>query len=1022
MLNIKGRIFSDKRSTHGLSAYITLALITFIGISLSITAYFIVRSWDDVRVQVELEHNVDDRTKIIEEGIAQILHFQNSIRGLFSASYNVEREEFRSFVNYGVERPLGINLLGWIPRVSDIQRGEYETEARSDGLSNFQFTELNANGDFVKAGRREEYYPIFFVEPTRGNETALGYDYSSTPSRMKNLIQARDTGMPTASSRFAHGQGASEHFEFEVIVPIYLHGVAHETIVQRRESLIGYSLAIFDIGEMIESIMKNVTTPIGMDIYFFDDTAEPGKRFLHYHPSRKSEQTRRQLTEKELAAEQHWQRSLDVAGRNWKIVFRPLAATVDARQGSQARMVLILGLTITLMLMAYLLINIRRNRETLRLLSKISESNEVLEIQIADRKQAEARLSGILDIANDAVISIDESHRVILFNKGAEQIFGYGAEEVLGEPIEMLMPSHARENHRGDVKNFAEGAEVARQMGDRREVAGRRKDGTEFPGEASISKLDLDGSQIFTVILRDVTERRQAEEAVAKQSQLLETTFETMNQGITVYDADNRLVAFNQRFVELFDFPPGLVRTGMPFEEFARFNAERGEYGPGDVEELVRERVGASDRGEINRRERTRPDGTVISARRDPMPDGGHVTTYSDISKRKKAEKALRESEAKFRAVVDNSPTKIHIKDAEGRYTLVNPLAEKLFGFTDEEVRGKTSYDIFPKEVADAFTAHDRQVAESREMAEQVEHFMLEDGEHTYLTVKFPILDAQGEVTGIAAIGTDITEQQTAKAEILKAKEQAELANRTKSEFLANMSHELRTPLNAILGFSELMGNATLGPLGNPKYQEYAKDINDSGRHLLALIQDILDLSKIEAGKLELDEEDIDVARTIRSCMVLVKERARNGGVKLKTDIPDGLPVLHADQRKLKQILVNLLSNAVKFTPAGGTVTIKAWCKADAGYVFQVIDTGIGMALADIPKALSPFGQVDSQFDRKYEGTGLGLPLTKSLAEMHGGSLDLQSEEGIGTTVTVRFPSERIVYVSGIEATGTPGA
>ncbi|MCH8196871.1 MAG: hypothetical protein IH904_02205 [Proteobacteria bacterium] len=258
--------------------------------------------------------------------------------------------------------------------------------------------------------------------------------------------------------------------------------------------------------------------------------------------------------------------------------------------------------------------------------------------------------------------------------------------------------------------------------------------------------------------------------------------------------------------------------------------------------------------------------------------------------------------------------------------------------------------------------------------------------------------------------------------DLLIARDEARAANRTKSEFLANMSHELRTPLNAILGFSELMGNATLGPLGNPKYQEYAKDINDSGQHLLGLIQDILDLSKIEAGKLELDEEDIDVTRAIRSCMVLVKERAKNGGVKLLTDIPDGLPALHADQRKLKQILVNLLSNAVKFTPAGGEVTLKAWWREDSGYVLQVIDTGIGIALADIPTVLSPFGQVDSRLARKYEGAGLGLPLTKSFVEMHGGSLDLQSEEGAGTTVTVRFPKERIVHLPEAAETGLPAA
>jgi two-component system cell cycle sensor histidine kinase PleC len=256
------------------------------------------------------------------------------------------------------------------------------------------------------------------------------------------------------------------------------------------------------------------------------------------------------------------------------------------------------------------------------------------------------------------------------------------------------------------------------------------------------------------------------------------------------------------------------------------------------------------------------------------------------------------------------------------------------------------------------------------------------------------------------AQGTDLAHR---VEELSIAHQQLECAKLAQSQFLANMSHELRTPLNAILGFSEIIKNETFGPVGNVKYREYSNDIHESGQHLLGLINDILDLSKIESGTKELHEDKIEIPEIIRSALKLVGHRAEQGGIKLELEPADQLPALRADERKLKQILVNLLSNAVKFTAAGGEVTLRTWCRMDSGYVFQIVDTGIGIAPEDIPKALSRFGQVDGDLNRKYEGTGLGLPLTKALVEQHGGTLDLQSEVSVGTTVTVRFPAERIV-------------
>jgi signal transduction histidine kinase len=240
------------------------------------------------------------------------------------------------------------------------------------------------------------------------------------------------------------------------------------------------------------------------------------------------------------------------------------------------------------------------------------------------------------------------------------------------------------------------------------------------------------------------------------------------------------------------------------------------------------------------------------------------------------------------------------------------------------------------------------------------------------------------------------------------AKEAAEQANRAKSDFLATMSHELRTPLNAIIGFSEMIVAQGLGPAGNEQYFGYIKDINASGVHLLAIINDILDLSKAEAGKLEMREDVADLRQLVGTALTMVQARADSGGVTLASEIPAGLPYLSCDERKLKQALLNLLSNGVKFTPSGGRVAVSAE-QRDGELIIAVRDSGIGIAAADIPKAFEPFGQVDNRLSRKYGGTGLGLPLAAAMISQHGGTLSLTSEVGRGTTVTIVIPAQRLL-------------
>ena len=246
-----------------------------------------------------------------------------------------------------------------------------------------------------------------------------------------------------------------------------------------------------------------------------------------------------------------------------------------------------------------------------------------------------------------------------------------------------------------------------------------------------------------------------------------------------------------------------------------------------------------------------------------------------------------------------------------------------------------------------------------------------------------------------------------AKEEAEAARGLAEAASQAKSEFLATMSHELRTPLNAVIGFSQIMMTETLGPIGSPQYRDYAKDIHDSGVHLLEIINDILDLSKAEAGKLELDEDWVDVRDAVSSACRLIGPRAERAQLSVVERIPPNLPALWADERKLKQILLNLVSNSVKFTPAGGRIEVSATIEPPGSLSILVQDTGIGIPSTDLDRVLEPFVQVENSLTRSYQGSGLGLPLAAKMTELHGGKLSIASQLGRGTLVRLAFPAER---------------
>lgn len=378
---------------------------------------------------------------------------------------------------------------------------------------------------------------------------------------------------------------------------------------------------------------------------------------------------------------------------------------------------------------------------------------------------------------------------------------------------------------------------------------------------------------------------------------------------------------------------------------------------------------------------------------------------------RLKWEAALVRSEQRFRDFAKSASDWYWETNAELKFTYVSERYRQITGFDGSTILGRTRHQVTMEETNnEKWTQHLADLHQHRPFKEF--SYKLRTAEGDVITIAIngvPIFDSGGEFMGYRGIGTDITQRVEAEQAVLQARDKAEEANRAKSAFLANMSHELRTPLNAIIGFSEVIRDKS-AEADIAKYREYASDIHDSAQHLTSLINDILDLSKVESGAADdLDEEEVDICDIAAAAERLVQPHAAKGGVLLEFDISDGSPPLSADARKLKQIMVNLLTNAVKFSPRGSKVVTRACPTSDGGYMIQVSDEGIGIAAEDVPKAMSLFGQIDGGLDRKYEGTGLGLPLIKALTEQHNGRFTLESEPHVGTTVTILLPPERVL-------------
>ena len=620
---------------------------------------------------------------------------------------------------------------------------------------------------------------------------------------------------------------------------------------------------------------------------------------------------------------------------------------------------------------------------------------DITELKRAEEalRESEERLNAVVDHMPATVFLRDTEGRYILINRQYEEICRVGRDEARGKTVYDILPRElAEESAAHDREVIEQGRAIER------ELTLPLADGPHNFAAVKFPVLDPSG-KIAAVggVELDITERKRAEETLRRQARTLEQLYDA----VIVVDLDDRIVDWNPAAERIFGYTKdemlGKTTAGLyeSIEEARRLTAE------------MKQRMERDGRW-VGECDNYRKDGTLVRIEAVVFPlhneRGERVSTIGvsrDITDRKRAEAALRESEERLNAVVDNMPATVFLRDLEGRYILINRQYEAHVGISRDEVRGKTVHDILPKHIAEETVDHDREVLAQDRAVERELVFPLDDGPHILAAAKFPLHDSAGRIVSIGGVELDITRLKRAEQELIEAKEQAEVANEAKSQFLANMSHELRTPLNAIIGYTELMVDRIYGELPEPA-AEVVERVETNARHLLGMINDVLDLSKIEAGHFALALDDYSMKEVVDTVMTAVASLGAEKGLSLNSEVPDDLPIGKGDEQRIAQVLLNLVGNAIKFTDDG---EVSVGVRQDNGeFLVQVTDTGVGIPPAVRDKIFEEFGQADDSSTREQGGTGLGLAIARRMVELHGGRLWVDSEPGEGSTFSFSLP------------------
>jgi PAS domain S-box-containing protein len=970
-----------------------------IALLLSSLIFLALRRFEDQSALDAFRSAAQERFHALENNVDQTLDNIIALGALYDSSHQVERDEFARFSSRLMDHDWTIQALEWIPRVPDHLRSTFELAARREGLSSFQITD-HPQRSIVRAGERSEYFPVLFVEPLPGNERSLGFDLASDPVRREALDRSADSAQLAATGRVVLVQRSGVATGFLVFRPYYRGGVDPLRKQARRDALAGFVLGVFRMKDVVESKTLNVSAVSGLGLAVFDRDAPRGQRLLY--PTGAAFDSIADLPKGPLENV-----TISVAGRTWEVAAYPLSrAFAPARSRSWS--ILVAELMSIALLATYLHLTLNRKQAIEQTVAERTEALhsavENLERAKSAAEKSETRFRRLLEVSPDAIL-VGRNFVIALANPAALKLFGVNnAEDLVGRRFPELVPPEGRA-----------AAEAASLRLDSSEVQIPPLETQILRGEtvvdveiAAASYLDDQGPNVYSII-RDITERKRAGDALQVS--------ETRLRGITD-SAQDAIIMMDPRGLISFWNPAAEMMLGYRNEEALGMNLHQ---------LLAPDRYHAAHHAafpEFLRTGRGNAIGVTVelTARR---KDGCEIAIdlslsamclnnewhaigiIRDISERKQAEQALRESEENFRQLTENIREVFFVMDPAANHVLyMSPAYEQIWGASRETVYQDP--DAWQKAIHPDDLERTRAAAAIRPEGEPAEfeyRIRTPDGLEKWIRSRtFPVRNRAGELIRIVGIAEEITEWKRYEAELIEAREGAEAANLAKSMFLTTMSHELRTPLNAILGFAELL-EVEMADREIHHWDEDVGKIRKAGNHLLDLISDVMDLSKIEAGKFEIHAEQFDIASLVQDVAASVAPLAAKNQVEVQvTSVP---AIVNTDRMRVQQCLLNLVGNACKFTHHG-RVAVEGYPDSSsdgAWYTVRVTDSGIGIRQEDRDKLFGYFTQLDSSSSRKYGGTGLGLAISRRLSRLMGGDITVESVPGQGSTFTFRFPT-----------------